>query len=456
MKKFIDFLFFIFWILYFSFNFHQVKAFGINKDEILLIFFLKEQKETQTKILSDEDYMKNIMFRELYSTFNIGFPNQKLKFYYEMNEISSSISKEFYLPKKSTTYKLLNGNKKLFNSQELFPLDKNKDIDNFTFILKENTERNNSTNYNSLGFCYSRDDDSHFSFLSQLKNKGFIKKRAFSFLFGDDSFSETKVFDGQLLLGDYPHSISPYFNEKDLQFISLKEKEKWIIEFDSVKYNNDELKDNSARFDINLNVMIGPENFRKKLISSFFYELLENGKCKENSFTSDKDGQTYIFYSFDNSIKFKEIPNLSFFSKSLNETFKISFKDLFILYNGKYFFRIIFNKEPKNEWVFGQNFFNTYKFVFDLDEGRIGYYKLNINNNGIIIIIFCVILFSSIFGIAYLRGYLMRKNDTNFNNKKQIPYVVRKEYSQIPEVKETVNNKKDEKEERKEVKPKAD
>ena len=46
------------------------------------------------------------MFKELYSTFNVGLPNQNIKFYYEMNEVVSSISKEFYFPKRSITFKL--------------------------------------------------------------------------------------------------------------------------------------------------------------------------------------------------------------------------------------------------------------------------------------------------------------------------------------------------------------
>jgi hypothetical protein len=112
--------------------------------------------------------------------------------------------------------------------------------------------------------------------------KGYIHKKVFSFLFGDDAFSDNRAYDGQILIGSYPHDISPYFNELDLNFISLKDEEKWIIEFDSVKYNDQELKDKSAKLDVNLNIMIGPEQFRKKLISSLFYEFIENGKYQEH------------------------------------------------------------------------------------------------------------------------------------------------------------------------------
>ena len=443
-------------ILIFSINLLPAKSLGINRDEILLIFFIKEEKGAKNNILSDEDYMKNLMFKELYSTFNVGIPNQNIKFYYEMNECESSISQEYYLPKRSTTYKLKEENKNVNYSQELFILDKNKNVDDFQFILKKKIDTKGIKNYNSIGLGYNKDDH-HLSFLSQLNKKKFIKKRIFAFLFGDDSFSETKVYDGQLLLGDYPHSISPYFNEKELKFISLKEKEKWIIEFDSVKYNGDELKDKNVILDVDLNLMIGPNKFQKKLVSSFFYELIDDGKCKEKSFVSDKDGQTYIFYSFDNSVKFKENPNLFFYSKALNETFKISFSDLFILYNQKYYFKIIFNKKPHNEWVLGQQFLNKYKFVFDLEEGKIGYYKSSSNKFALFIILFFFIILSIIFGIGYKRGYFMAKNESNLNNKKSIPFMVRKEYLQFPEEnKNNEVNKKIEKEKDIKDKPKKE
>ena len=440
-------LFYLFFllVLQFSFNFPLSQIFQINnkyQEESLLIFFLKEKNEALVEGLSDEDYMKKLMFKELYSTFNIGIPNQNIKFYYEMNEFEPSVSKEYYFPKRSTAYKLREDN---IYSQEMFVMGENKNIDNFTFILKEKYDSTKTKNYNSIGLGYKK-NDYNLNFLSQLKNKGYIKNRIFSFLFGDDSLSETRAFDGQLLFGNYPHFISPYFNEKELKFTSLKEKEKWIIEFDSIKFNNDELENKIVKLDVNLNVMIGPEKFRKKLISSFLYEPIENGKCKEHFFTSDKDGQTYIFYTFDNNIKFnfKQIPNLNLFSKDLNETFKISFSDLVTKYNQKYYFNIIFNKNPNNEWILGQKFFNNYKFVFDLEEGKIGYYKTYNSNNGFILFS-CLAICGIIIGIGYLRGYINKINIAQRNNR-QIPYVVRKEYAQVPEEKKEINkiNKKNE------------
>ena len=446
MKKWYNFLSIIHLILFSSFGISTIKSFGLrNTNDSLLIFFLKEKSKTSNEIISEEDYMKNLMFKEIYSTFYIGSPKQNIKFYYEMNEIVSSISQEFYFPKRSTTLKFIENKKNSNSSQELFIFDENKKLDGFVFYLKQKFDSNKQKNYNSLGLGYTK-NNSEFSFLSNVHRKGFIYKKVFSFLFGDDAFSENRAFDGQILIGSYPHDISPYFNELDLNFISLKGDEKWIIEFDLVKYNELELKDKSVKLDVNLNIMIGPEQFRKKLISSLFSDFIENGNYKENSFISDKDGQTYLFYTFDNNIRLKKIPSLYFFSKALNETFQINLATLFRKYKEKYYFNVLFSKNPKNIWVFGQPFFNTYKFVFDFDEGKIGYYKINIKYSGMFISILCIILSASLFGLCYLRGYLEVAKEKKQNKNLQMYYPIRKEYmNQQKDVNKTIKNEKDDK-----------
>ncbi len=448
MKKWYNFLSTINLILIYSFGISTIKSFGLrNTNESLLIYFIKEKSKTSNEIISEEDYMKSLMFKEIYSTFNIGSPKQNIKFYYEMNEIASSISQEFYFPKRSTTLKLIENKKNSNISQELFIFDENKKLDDFIFYLKGKFDSNKQKNFNSLGLGYIK-NDSKFSFISNVHKKGYIYKKVFSFLFGDDAFSDNRAYDGQILIGSYPHDISPYFNELDLNFISLKDEEKWIIEFDSVKYNDQELKDKSAKLDVNLNIMIGPEQFRKKLISSLFYEFIENGKYQEHSFISDKDGQTYLFYTFDNNIRLKNIPSLSFFSKALNETFKINIATLFRKFKEKYYFNVLFSKTPKNIWVFGQQFFNTYNFVFDLDEGKIGYYKIIIKYSGMFITILCIILSAALFGFCYLRAYLQvsKEKNQNQNQNRQMYYPIRKEYmNQQKEVNKEIKNGKDDK-----------
>ena len=440
-------------------NLQIVKCLGLkDSDEHLLIFFIQESKKSDSESLSGENYMKELMYNEIYTKFSIGLPEQNLKFYYEMNTYQSYISEKYYYKKRSTTYKLLDNRFKNISlenndfeikdsngylSQEILELDKNKKVENFTFLLKPKFEKEkNQKDINAFGLSYRKNDS--ISILTKLKEKKYINKKVFSFLFGDDSFSENRAFDGQILLGCFPHDVSPYFDESELYYISLKENEneKWHITFDIVKYNNDELKYKTAELDINLNVIIGPEKFRQKLLNTFLRESINNNKCKESYFISEKDGKKYIFYSFDNDVLFKEIPNLSFKSNDLNETFNISFSKLFIRYNQRYYFKMIFKKNPDNKWVFGRIFFDEYRFVFDLEEGKIGYYKSYSNKNHPFIILFFVVIFGLIFILGYWRGNTMKKNEANLYNN-NMPNKIREEYAD-PIKDKILNNKKEE------------
>ena len=88
------------------FKIQIINSFGIkDADPHLLIYFIEDKQQTNN--LSEEKYMKEIMYKDLYSKFKIGVPSQNIKFYYEMNNYESSISEELYYIKRSTTYKLI-------------------------------------------------------------------------------------------------------------------------------------------------------------------------------------------------------------------------------------------------------------------------------------------------------------------------------------------------------------
>ena len=456
MKERKKFHFIIFTFVQLVLHFQLVKSFGLkDANKHLLIYFIQEKDNTEKEALSDENYMRELMYREIYTKFNIGIPGQILKFYYEMNNHESFIyDKGDYYKTRTTTYKLID--KRFQNissennsfeiedpngylSQEVFEMGTDKKIEDFQFLLKPKTQKEIIQYVNGLGLGFNSKNSS-LSFLNKLKEKKYIHEKVFSFLFGDDSFSENRIYDGQILFGCFPHEVSPYFDGIELYYISLKEKDnkKWHITFDSVKYKEDELKDRTAELDINLRIIVGPENFRKKLTYTFFRDFIENKQCKESVFTSKKDGEKYIFYSFDKDVQFKEIPELSFYSKDLNETFKISFSNLFIKYRERYYFNMVFKKKPDNKWIFGQIFFNMYRFVFDLEEGKIGYYKSYSSKNHPMIVLACIVVFALIFIGGYWRGQIMIKNDANLLNNKNMPYQIRKEYQNIP-----TNNEKD-------------
>ena len=432
----------------FLFNLIIIKSSELSEIGAHLILNLKEANN-EKESLSESNYMWERMYHTYYSKFNIGKPIQRLKFFYETNIYGIIVTEDEYDKVRSTTYKLIDqrfknllykDNSFIINdssgylSEEKFGINQNIIIDNFTFLLKGKNTSENEKNVNIIGLSLNKNksQDDSLSFLGQLKQKNYIDKKIYSFLFEDDMIRGKRGIDCQILIGCLPHEINAEFEEKDLKWISLDEKNylkrNWHLKFDIVKYNNDELKEKTADFDFNLNLIIGPESFRQKLLIEFFKDKIENKKCFENYFYNLKDEQFYIFYSCSMEAEFIEIPNLSFYNKELNETFNLSFADLFTTYRHRFYFNIIFNKTPQDNWVFGHLFFKSYRFVFDLEKERIGYYKIYQNEERPMIIIFFIfIVLISIF-FAYL-FYKNKYENYNIIYQNEISYPIRKEYA---------------------------
>ena len=288
--------------LKFFLNLITIKSSDLSEIGQYLIFNVrKERNDIQN--LSEEEYMRQMMYKQLYSKFNLGIPSQRIKFYYETNYYESYITEDEYDKLRSTTYKLVDSRFKniTFNnndftindtkgylSQEIFEIDEDQKMNNFTFLLKGKSISGKVLNLNILGLNINSKKNEKTSFLDQLKQHNYIDKKIFTFLFGDYTFIESRAFDGQLLLGCLPHDINNNFDERDLKWISIKDNsnsnKKWNINFDTVKYNNDEIKDKIVNLDLSLSMIVGPESFRLKLLEEFFKKHIENNICKENYF----------------------------------------------------------------------------------------------------------------------------------------------------------------------------
>jgi hypothetical protein len=281
--------FFSFLILSFEFflNIKLINSSEFDEIDEHMLIKLKKKINNGKKDITEDNYMNELMYKEFYSKFDVGIPSQKVKFYYQTNIYESTISKDDYEIERSTTYKLIEKNKNGTNDSEINNLSQDilifhpkKKLENFTFILKEKSTEEDNKNSNIFGLNMNVNKKSEsLSFLHQLKQKNFINKKMFSFLFEDYVIGNNNGFDAQILIGCFPHEINSLYDEKDLRWISSKRdatsNRSWHIDFDTVKYNNDTLIDKKVNFDLSLNVIVGPESFRKKLLSSFFKTNME-------------------------------------------------------------------------------------------------------------------------------------------------------------------------------------
>ena len=102
-------------------------------------------------------------------------------------------------------------------------------------------------------------------------------------------------------------------------------------------------------------------------------ELIE-----ENIFVNE-----YLIYSCTNNDKFKEslktFPSLNFEIKTNNLTFIFTYKDLFQLYNNRFYFMIIFRDEKYAKydlsWTLGEIFLRKYLTTFNFDAQTISFFR---------------------------------------------------------------------------------
>ena len=415
-----------------------------------IVMNFRKEKPNKDNNLSPDKYMEEIMYIQCFSKYSIGAPTQKIKFYYEINSYESIISEDYYLKIRSSSYECLDKkkcpkktsdlndynltDKNGYLSKEILELNPTNKIENFIFILKPKGKTDSSTieipNIIGLGLNPNinnkkNKNEESLSFMEQLKRKNYIAKKIFTPLTGDDSIDEGRFYDGHILIGVLLHEVNPFYEEKDLKWISMKDNTKtpnrnWHINFDIVKYNNEIIKDSMTILDLSLNAIIAPESFRQKLIKGFFKRHLDNKKCEENLFFNLKDEEHYIYYSCSNEAEFIEIPKLSFYSKALNETFELTFDTLFTKYKTKFFFNVIFRKKAQDNWVLGQLFLNNYKFVFDTEEERIGYYKIKIQENHPYIALLSIVIAFVIFFIIYLNRNIFNIGGENIFYNQQL------------------------------------
>jgi hypothetical protein len=251
--------------------------------------------------------------------------------------------------------------------------------------------------------------DYESNFIKQLFYKEIINNNYFSIIY-DKNSDET----GILLVGAEPHIYDKNnFYEKQLRHISSKGHNFFIFWsltpdkiFFSVNNQNINITNNLlCSIEYNLGVIYGTENYFELIKQHFFNKLIQEKKCHEEIINSAYT----LFYCY-NKNDIEKFPTLNFFFQQFLYTFKLDYNDLFQEKNGKYFFKIIFDKNNKMQWKLGKPFLKKYTFLYDYDAKTVGFYNMDllrekknktISNIFLNIFYFIVICFFGYIGFFY-------------------------------------------------------
>ena len=127
----------------------------------------------------------------------------------------------------------------------------------------------------------------------------------------------------------------------------------------------------------------GPFEYQERIEEDFFESLIREKYCKKVNF------ERRIFFVCQKQSKYllqKTFPTLYFYHKKMNYMFELTYDDLFVEHNDYIIFLIyfdyfqieLFRGAFLSEWFFGKPFLKKYCFAFDLDKGKMRFYRENI------------------------------------------------------------------------------
>ena len=401
------------------------------RNQFSIYFNRAYNKYYREENLGDES-INHLLYNNIFTELKIDQFPEKIFIFLTFNNSDINIVSPTYLNSVSYNKDMEQNNTYILKKDKLnFPKSEIFFDINFNLNIKEKDikkfEKNAKNSY--LGLAIQSNNNKN-SFITQLKDNKIISHRRFSLLFKEYSITADSKYDGQVLFGLLPHEISARYNEKDLYWSSIINGKsnnnndlKWKIKFDSIYYNEEKesLDVREAEFDIGLNMIIGPEEYRQKIVNNYFNKFITEKLCQEEIFYNKFDKDFYISYSCINNLDIQYFPTLLFQSKDLNETFIMGYEQLLSIFKSRIYLKVIFKKNGGSKrWILGRAFMEVFPLIFDVDNKKIGYYKIKLNESHpvYLFIFFILMIIIFIWGIYKGIQHEKRKNMEVIKKKK--------------------------------------
>ena len=208
--------------------------------------------------------------------------------------------------------------------------------------------------------------------IKQLFHENIINNNFFSIIYQSND-------EGTFLIGAEPHTYNKKkFFESQLRHISTVENNFFIFWslhpekiYFSLKNKMFNITNNLiCSLEYNLGVIYGTDIYLQLIKENYFNQLISENKCHEEIVNS-----IYTVFYCNNIKDIEKFPTLYFYIQQFLYTFNLNYKDLFYKHNEKYFFKVIFDKNNKNQWKLGKPFLKKYTFLYDYDSKTIGFYN---------------------------------------------------------------------------------
>ena len=237
-------------------------------------------------------------------------------------------------------------------------------------------------------------DDLHISILKSLKNLNLIDNLVWS-------INYTNNEEGYLILGENPYQYNDSYSEEKRKKTSCTTDSdrdfSWTLIFNDIKVGNQKLNlYRMADYSPQYGLIKGTSQYFT-FIQPYFDSL---GKCELKEITFRQIIYTYYICDIDTNINSFE--PIIFIHAELEMRFILDKDDLFMDYNGKKYFLVLFQKESKSQkWALGKPFVRKYQLIFDHESRNIFLYEYSpkkqttegrVSTSKIILICVCIVL----------------------------------------------------------------
>lgn len=358
-------------------------------------------------------FINQWFYNGMYSETNIG---EKTLLSY-INIQNSKLSIEKCNTNRVYSKSSLNGNNfyKPLESSTYLKKDNQKGNDIFSFVgdlrykttIKIGEEKGNGLDFHfnegdkdlplcgNFGLNINTDSDKT-NLIVQLKNRDYINKSLWTLQYQNED-------GGIIIVGTEPHFYGNFYMS---QFCTIKAipnqspETAWSFKMDKVMtYDSNKniinLSQNKVDFLIDRGLIIGTDEYKKKIDELVFDDLISQKICYREISTFNNDEKNtkdeyYIYYcnkgsfmgnkySLDNTY-YNSFPNLDFYVKEHNYTFSLNKANLFHDIFNRVYFLVVFkvSKTENNIWKLGEPFFSNFQLTFNQEQKTVGFYNLQL------------------------------------------------------------------------------
>ena len=346
--------------------------------------------EKKYKTFNKDNFSDYISNNKLITKITLGTPKQEIPFEIDFKEhyfyitdkivngiYDSTISSSYINTSKSNSYGFDNI-KECYTSFEYFYFNnytKKEFLSKNDFLLITKTKKQNDEELSKLGLTIiSYMEFYKYNLLYILKQNKTINSIIFYFEYLKDS-------KGKLYIGTEPHNIQKnMFSNQNYQtkYLDFSDSINWLFNFNNISFYNISITSyRQIKFDANFNGIFPPTNIKEEIKEKAFNKLIEDKICSIES----NDKFEYSFFVCEKNFEIEKFQSLSFYLKDFNFTFTLTYEDLFIKNNNRYYCLILYEDKTlfgRVNWVIGEVFLKKYFIVFNQEKQMIGFYtKLN-------------------------------------------------------------------------------